>query len=152
MLSTHPEVWITNVLTSSSNRTWLSMLASGLQTVIELSFRDKSVRLHFHLHLFTSTSCALAKTSLYSIRPTQNAESMKPAFCQLACLPLAFLLTPAIFFFSFSACNIYPRHRSSLHTQGDASFCYPIPVFSVRCAWLIFLARSKSHPWSCLWW
>lgn len=146
MLSTHPEVWITNVLTSSSNGTWLSMLASGLQTVIELSFRDKPVRLHSHLSIFSRarhvhsrkhrcTPSGRPKT----LSPWNLLSANLPAFLWLFCLLLQF-------FFSFSACNIYPRHRSSLHTQGDASFCYPIPVFSVRCAWLIFLARSKSHP------
>lgn len=31
------------------------------------------------------------------IRESQNAESKKPAFCKLHCLPLAFLLTPTLY-------------------------------------------------------
>lgn len=145
MLSTHPEVWITNVLTSSSNRTWLSMLASGLQTVIELSFAFPSSPFHEHV------MCARENIAvLHQADPKRWVHET----CFLpTCLPsFGFSAYSCNFFFSFSACNIYPKHRSSLLTQGDASFCYPIPVFSVRCAWLIFLARSKSHPWSCLWW
>lgn len=106
----HLEICIAHMLTSSlfifgiivvqlrHLRPTIHSKASGLQTMIELSLRNKSVCLHFHLHLFTSTSHVLTKTRLHSIRQAQNAESMKPAFCQLACLPLAFLLTLAIFF------------------------------------------------------
>lgn len=90
----------------------------------------------FHKINNNTASCKHISVSLRNTRALnnpstsgkkKNAESKKPPFCKLCCLPLPF----SAYSYTLSACNIYPRHGPLPHRQEDAGLWHLISLFPV---------------------